>query len=604
MKKILIIILFLFTSLNAQTKYAWLSDIHIGSPFAEEDLEGVVNTINKMNEIEFVIATGDIAEKGRNDELQIAKNILDNLNIPYYIIPGNHDTKWSESGVTKFKELWKDDKFYFQYKNSHYIGLNSGIPWRGGGGHFDIEDIKWLASVVENIPADEEIYFYSHHPLDGDADNWFKVTNILREKNIKAVFVGHGHSNRLLNFNGIPAAMGRSTLRKNKPAYGFTLVESLKDTIIFYEVSGDSVYKSWGGISKNLVLNIPKVDSLQFINYNADIKFTKELEATLSAVPLIANNNIYAAAKNGKVYCLDMNGNIKWTYDTRGTIFSKPAYANGILIVGTIEGDLITLDANNGKLIQIIGLGEAITSQLITYELKRNDYEGSTVIVGTSNGNLYCYDIENLELIWENNSAEGMIETKPLIINDRIIFGSWDFYVYNIDAKSGGLNWRWTENRNFYYSNAACNPVTDGKFIYVASPDKYVSAIDLLLGTTVWRKNEGESWESIGITSNKNFILIKGYMNKFFFLNPKDGKIHKTVDLKYGLDTMPVEPIEVNGNVLFGSKNGTVNLIDKNYKHIPLMFTGTARVHSVQHIEGKKFLTSNMDGKITVFEIK
>ena len=173
----------------------------------------VVNDINKRDDIKFVIATGDIAEKGRNSELELAKQILDGLKTNYYILPGNHDTKWSESGCTKFIELWGDDKFEFDFQNVKHIGINSGIPWRGGGGHVSVEHLDWLKNVLKDTPADQEILFYIHHPLDGDVDNWFKVTNLLADHNIKAIFIGHGHANKLMNFSGIPAAMGRSTLK-------------------------------------------------------------------------------------------------------------------------------------------------------------------------------------------------------------------------------------------------------------------------------------------------------------------------------------------------------------------------------------------------------
>ncbi len=149
MKKLLfqvVIILFISISIHSQSyKYAWLSDTHIGAPGAGNDLQNVVDDINERNGLSFVVVTGDIAEKGRDDELDSAKQILDELKIPYLIIPGNHDTKWSESGLTKFTDLWHDDKFSYEINHQKHIGLRSGIPWRGGGGHIDPQDLQWLA---------------------------------------------------------------------------------------------------------------------------------------------------------------------------------------------------------------------------------------------------------------------------------------------------------------------------------------------------------------------------------------------------------------------------------------------------------------------------
>src|SRR5574341_841193 len=102
----------------AQTKsftFAWLSDTHVGSTTGTEDLRATVRDINSMDSVAFVILSGDITEMGWNAEFDLAKQILDSLNKPYYIVPGNHDTKWSESGCTKFSHVFGADRFVFEY---------------------------------------------------------------------------------------------------------------------------------------------------------------------------------------------------------------------------------------------------------------------------------------------------------------------------------------------------------------------------------------------------------------------------------------------------------------------------------------------------------
>lgn len=111
-------------------RFAFISDTHIGSPNggAEEDLRRTVADINAMDDIAFVVLTGDITELGTNRELATAKRILDSLDIPYYIIPGNHDTGWSESGGLSFNQTFGDDKFYFKHNGVHFIGCQGHCP--------------------------------------------------------------------------------------------------------------------------------------------------------------------------------------------------------------------------------------------------------------------------------------------------------------------------------------------------------------------------------------------------------------------------------------------------------------------------------------------
>ena len=159
--KLLTLLLLIFTSslLAKNVKFAWLTDTHIGYKNTDKGLESIVSSINKTDSIDFVVATGDITEKGTSKELETAKSILDKLNKPLYILPGNHDTKWSETGGAKFIEFWGDDKFVFQFDNSLFIGLNSGIPWRGGGGHIQPDDLIWLEEKLAKSDSGTHVYF-------------------------------------------------------------------------------------------------------------------------------------------------------------------------------------------------------------------------------------------------------------------------------------------------------------------------------------------------------------------------------------------------------------------------------------------------------------
>jgi 3',5'-cyclic AMP phosphodiesterase CpdA len=164
-------------------RFAWLSDTHVsgaigavGSTTGAADLSRTVRDLNAISGIDFVILSGDITEMGSNTELELAKAILDSLNKPYHIIPGNHDTKWSESGATKFPALWGSDKFVFEYGGYRFIGLHQGPIMRMGDGHFSPEDLRWLDSVLVNLPDKKQpLFFVTHYPIDPSIDNWYEL---------------------------------------------------------------------------------------------------------------------------------------------------------------------------------------------------------------------------------------------------------------------------------------------------------------------------------------------------------------------------------------------------------------------------------------------
>lgn len=612
MKKLFVIYLLICSSILAQNyKFAWITDLHIGSPDAEKDLDSAVNLINYDKDLQFTLVTGDVAEKGRNSELEESKQILDKLTKPYYIIPGNHDTKWSESGNVKFNELWGTDKFYFEYQNTVFIGVNSGILMRGGGGHFSPEDIKWLETKLKTVSKSKEIFFIVHHPLNEDIDNWYKVNNILNDYNVKVVLCGHGHKEQTLDFNGFPGVMGRTTLREKKGSWAFNIVENNADSLFFYTVTSDTVYNKWYSIKKPDIVSVPEVDSSDFINYAAEIVLKKDLNVTVSTPPLTWDNKVYINQYSGILSCFDTTGALLWDYDLYGKSISKPVISENTLIAATLSGDLYKLDPYKGTSLLSIGFNEPITSQLIEI-----DYNGSydnimlpketdskkAIIIGTSTGQMFCYDLETLQELWANKDAKAMIETTPLFYNNKLIFGSWDSYIYCLDSRKGWLIWKNTPNKNFYYSTAVSSPVTDGKNVFVTSPDKNVYSIDINLGK-LNKPYKCDAWETIGISNDQKQLFVKSMKDKFYFVSTKSLTKNKEFDFKFGLDTMPSSPIEYNGNVIFGGKNGNVYMIDSKNKMHTLFYMGSARILSIAQLNDNSFVALNMDGRFVIFKL-
>jgi predicted MPP superfamily phosphohydrolase len=151
-----LLFLILGCSANAQWKpfrFAFISDTHIGSPDgkAEEDLRRTVADINQMNDIDFVVITGDITELGMDSEIRLAKQILDGLKPRYYIIPGNHDSGWSESGGVSFGNVFGNDKFIFEHNGIVFLGCASGPYVRMSDGHIPRDAVNWMDAELKKI---------------------------------------------------------------------------------------------------------------------------------------------------------------------------------------------------------------------------------------------------------------------------------------------------------------------------------------------------------------------------------------------------------------------------------------------------------------------
>ncbi len=616
-KSFIISILIFFNSIiYSQTfKYVWLSELNIGHENSDQNLEVIVENINSIEEVKFVFITGNLTISGTDKDFETAKEILDKLNVPYLVIPGNQDVKQSESGTAIFTELFDDNKFSYSQDSIHYIGLNSCLTWQTNIGHFSPEDLNWLREELSGIEPNQEIYFIVHYPFDKSIDNWFKVTNTFSEHNLQAIYFGDSKRFTEKKFHNIKAIGVNPSLDKKKKSGSFTLITNTPDSLILYKHEIDNPPKLLKGIKKLKKNEIKYILADPFKNLRTIIKWKHSQDFTLSVPPLVYKNKIYTADQAGLVSCFDSTGKIIWEYDAFGDILSKPAAADNMIAIATLQGDLITIDANTGESIQTIGFDEAITSDLLIIDYQGNketmvpkiSKSNAAVILGTASGKLFCYDLETLEQLWKNEDAKGLIETQPFYISNKIIFGSRDNQLYSIDAREGWLIWKWRDTRNLKFSAAGVQPVSDGKNVFVTSSDGFVYALDLQLGKIIWKNKKYKAYKSLGISIDKRVLYVKSNKDKFHLIDAKNGKWIKEMKINYGEDFFQNNPIEWNGNIIFGAQNGNVYKIYKSnekYKTEKLMFMGNAPVHTMQHFKENKFVVSNYDGEIVLFEIK
>ncbi len=231
---------------GAPLRFAWLSDLHIGSDRGDADLRASVADINALPGLSFVLVTGDITEMGSFENLSLAKQILDGLRIPYHIIPGNHDTKWSESGGSDFARLWGADRFSFDSGGFRFIGLSQGPVLRMGDGNWAPQDVRWLEGLLsEQGAAAKPTIFVSHYPLDPSISNWYVVLDKLKTIPTVAVLVGHGHRNQAMDFEGLRGVMGRANVGTKDKAPGYTVVEIGAKAMTFAERTERKTLPAW-----------------------------------------------------------------------------------------------------------------------------------------------------------------------------------------------------------------------------------------------------------------------------------------------------------------------------------------------------------------------
>lgn len=591
-------------------RFAFISDTHIGSPngAAEEDLRRTVRDINAQKNISFVVITGDITELGTNKELQLAKQILDSLQVKWYIISGNHDVGWSESGGVMFKKVFGYDKLAFTFNGIRFLGCASGPYVRMSDGHIPRDAVNWLDGELKKLKKKQPVIFLNHYPMDNGMDNWYEVTDRLKKHRTLAILCGHGHANRAMNFEDIPGVMGRSNLRAKEKEGGYNLVDVNKDSISFTVRRPETgKEKKWTSISiSNVKYDLEKKFPRPDYAVNNQYPQVKEVwsfasPSNIISTPAVASDKVLVGNQQGEMMAISQNtGLLLWNYKTEGSIFSSPACSNNKVVFGSGDGYIYCLNIENGQLNWKYKTDASVLGSPVI--------NGDTAFIGGSDHRFYAINIADGKLIWQFEGLEGPVVSTPLLYGDRIFFGAWDRHLYALKRENGNLIWKWNNGssvRNF--SPASCIPVASDGVVYVMAPDRVVSAIDTAGGKALWRSKDGNVRESIGISEDGKWIYGKSMQDSIVAYAASREPQHAAwkMNVGFGYEHVPSMLIEKEGLLFFGTKNGVVYCIHPGEKKLKWAHKiDNSMVNTVRVINSHNLVVSTMDGKVCYLKVE
>jgi len=583
--------------------FAWFSDTHIGSSSAANDLAGVVRDVNNNDSISFVIISGDITETDTGDNLWQAKQILDSLSVPYHIIPGNHDTKWSSSGATRFSHLWGDDRFNVEVGEYRFIGVHQGPILRMGAGYIDPDDINWVKSILTTLPnLRQKIFIVMHYPLNQEIDNWHVFRDLLQPYNIQAVLHGHHHSNKTWSFEGIPGIGSRSTLSRGKQPCGYTLVKLYTEKADFFEriPQADSL-RLWHSLALG---ERDFTDSSRiYPDFSANetsgvsLVWRRATGAILTSSPVAYDNKVLISSTDGSLRALNQGtGEEIWKWQGTGAIHSTPAVKGERIVIGASDSSISCLSSVDGSLKWTTKISGPILSSALIHK--------NRVFIGSGTGSFYSLNVRNGKIKWTYPDIEGFIETRPILAENKVLFGAWDGSFYALNARNGRLAWKWSDGRSGQlYSPAACWPVAAHGKVFIVAPDRAITAIDLDDGNTVWRNTDHKVREMIGISENGESVYARTMQDTAFAVTSAADsfKLQWKVDAGYGYDFAPSMMIEKDGHVFFGTKDGWIYCLESSNGNVIWKYrVSDGLVNTVYPLDANNVLTTGTDGIVSL----
>lgn len=211
--------------------FAWVSDTHLyprslNTRFIDKAVRAFKEVQAQASRLDFMIFGGDLAQLGDPVELQLGAELLNEVKIKKYFIPGEHD--WYLDMGERWNRLFGQSPWKFDHKGVRFIGLDTvgnapdywsakkmsnvermdhmsaldgtqAGPWSGIGK----KQMLWLQTALSDWNKTAPVIIFTHTPVYEYYPNWnFWVRDWREVHEILKPYANvtniHGHTHQAL----------------------------------------------------------------------------------------------------------------------------------------------------------------------------------------------------------------------------------------------------------------------------------------------------------------------------------------------------------------------------------------------------------------------
>ncbi len=239
-------------------------------------------------------------------------------------------------------------------------------------------------------------------------------------------------------------------------------------------------------------------------------QWQQRAEGGFSSAPAISGGWLYVGSNDGNLYALDMqNGETQWQFATDSSIEVTPTVVGGTVYVGNTVGDVYAIDAETGQETWHFNSGAAAyVSPMLG---------NGTIFVG-SGTILSALNIETGQPQWQV-SLDGLIESAPVIAQNRVLVSSQDWNLYAFDVETRQEVWRFKTN-----DWLVASPLVVEDTVYFGGNDKTFYAVDVQTGEELWRYVPENDISVATPTYARGLIYFSGFGGNLYALNAQTGE--------------------------------------------------------------------------------
>ncbi|WP_273565853.1 PQQ-binding-like beta-propeller repeat protein [Maribacter halichondriae] len=293
-----------------------------------------------------------------------------------------------------------------------------------------------------------------------------------------------------------------------------------------------------------------------------DVLWKFQTNDKIYSSPIIDGDILFIGSGDNSLYAIDKNtGKKVWTFETGGAIHSTPLMLDNLIYFGSADGSLYALDKNNGNLVWKFDSEGEKMYDIWDYYLSSPSGEEETIYWGSGDGYLYAINSKIGQLNWKFQT-NGIVHATPIIYNNNIYVGSFDGVFYCVNKENGTLVWKFKTVGSTYFPKGEIQKaaLVKDEVVYFGSRDYNIYALDAKTGTGRWNMKQPRGWIiATPIEYKDNLYFGTSDAHIFYSMKKVDGIVNWTIPVNmrvYGT------ALAYNDNIYFGTFDGKVKGID------------------------------------------
>jgi outer membrane protein assembly factor BamB len=303
----------------------------------------------------------------------------------------------------------------------------------------------------------------------------------------------------------------------------------------------------------------------------------------------IVDQKIFAADLTGNLTALQLSdGKVLWQYLAHeyGIGESSPAVDENRVYIGDLYGNLHAVDATTGKKIWVFETQGEIRSSPVIINGK--------ILIGSYDENLYCLSKQG-ELLWKAES-QGPLHATPGILEGVAYISGCDGVLRGIRIEDGKEVFQYVTG-----SYTGASPALYEKRAYFGTHDNVVVAVDLAKSELIWSyqhpTRQFPFYSSAAVIDNR---VILGGQDKFVHcIDADSGEAKWTFRAGARVDSSPAV---VKNQVFIGSNDGRLYVLDLETGERIWQFEAGGPIYASPAIAANRLVIGSLDGQLFCLE--